>query len=75
MIRRAISKRIIVASIALLILLITYMFPTTQESTSINQTLSYTEPNKSTIYLLDSTDMVARTTTIIIVATIIACVV
>ena len=65
MIRRAISKRIIVASIALLILLITYMFPTTQESTSINQTLSYTEPNKSTIYLLDSTDMVARTTTII----------
>lgn len=65
MIKKAISKRIIIASIALLILLITYMFPTNQGNSNINQTLSYTEPNKSTIYLLDSSNMVARTNTVI----------
>lgn len=65
MIKKAISKRIIIASIALLILLITYMFPTNQGNSTINQTLSYTEPNKSTIYLLDSSNMVARTNTVI----------
>ena len=64
MIRKSATKRIIVASIALFILLITYLFPTTQESASINQTLSYTEPNKSTIYLIDNANMVARTSTI-----------
>lgn len=65
MIKKAITKRIIIASIALLILLITYMFPTAYESSNINQTLSYTEPNKSTIYLIDNYNMVARTKTII----------
>jgi germination protein M len=64
MIKKSAAKRIIIASIALLILLITYLFPTTSESSNINQTLSYTEPNKSTIFLLDNSNMVARTKTI-----------
>ena len=65
MIKRTIKKRIIIASIALLILLITYMFPNNYESNNINQTLSYIEPNKSTIFLLDNQNMIARTSTII----------
>ena len=64
MIKKAITKRIIIASIALLILLITYMFPTSYESSNINQTISYTEPNKSTIYLIDNYNMVSRTKTV-----------
>lgn len=65
MIKKSISKRIIIASLALLILLITYMFPTSYESSNINQTLSYTEPNKSTIYLIDNYNMVSRTKTVV----------
>lgn len=65
MIKKAITKRIIITSLALLILLITYMFPTSNENANINQTLSYTEPNKSTIYLIDNYDMVSRTKTIL----------
>lgn len=65
MIKKSISKRIIIASIALLILLITYMFPSNNENANINQTISYIEPNKSTIYLLDNLNMIARTDIII----------
>ena len=60
MIKRSILKRIIIASIALLILVITYTFPT-YTSNNINQTLSYIEPNKTTIYLLDNSNLVSRT--------------
>ena len=65
MIKRTIQKRIIIASVALLILLITYLFPSKYKNNNINQTLSYIEPNQSTIYLLDSNNFVARTKTII----------
>lgn len=64
MIKKSATKRIIIASIALLILLITYMFPATNGSNNINQSLSYTEPNKTTIYLVDNSNMVARVKTI-----------
>lgn len=64
MIKKSATKRIIIASIALLILLITYMFPTTNGSNNINQSLSYIEPNKTTIYLVDNSNMVARVKTI-----------
>ncbi len=64
MIKESATKRIIIASIALLILLITYMFPTTNGSNNINQSLSYIEPNKTTIYLVDNSNMVARVKTI-----------
>lgn len=65
MIKKSATKRIIIASIALLILLITYMFPATNGSNNINQSLSYIEPNKTTIYLVDNSNMVARVKTII----------
>ena len=58
MFKRSILKRLIIASLALLILAITYTFPT---SNTINQTLSYIEPNKTTIYLLDNSNLVSRT--------------
>ena len=64
MIKKNIKKRIIIASVALLILAITYMFPTNYSSNNINQTLSYTEPNKTTIYLIDNSNMVARVNTV-----------
>ena len=64
MIKKSATKRIIIASIALLILLITYMFPVTNGSNNINQSLSYIEPNKTTIYLVDNSNMVARVKTI-----------
>lgn len=64
MIKKSATKRIIIASIALLILLITYMFPATNGSNNINQSLSYIEPNKTTIYLIDNSNMVARVKTI-----------
>ncbi len=64
MIKKSATKRIIIASIALLILLITYMFPATNGSNNINQSLSYIEPNKTTIYLVDNSNMVARVKTI-----------
>lgn len=65
MIKRITKKRIIIASIALLVLLITYMFPTKYSSNNIEQRLSYVEPNKSTIYLIDSNQMVSRCQAII----------
>ena len=58
MIKRTVIKKIIIASLALLILAITYIFPT---HNSINQTLSYIEPSTTTIYLLDNSNMVSRT--------------
>ena len=64
MIKKSATKRIIIASIALLILLITYMFPATNGSNNINQSLSYIETNKTTIYLVDNSNMVARVKTI-----------
>ncbi len=65
MIKKSATKRILIASIALLILLITYMFPTTSSKGTINQTLSYVEPNKTAIYLIDKNKMVSRTNTLI----------
>lgn len=64
MIKKSATKRIIIASIAFLILLITYMFPSNNGSNNINQSLSYIEPNKTTIYLIDNANMVARVKTI-----------
>ena len=65
MIKRSIKKRIIIATISLAILSITYMFPTVYSSNNINQILSYTEPNKISIYLIDNSNLVTRVNTII----------
>ena len=64
MIKKSIQKKVIITSIAILILLITYLFPTNYAN-NINQTLSYIEPSKTSIYLLDKQNMVSKTETII----------
>ena len=64
MVKRTIKKRIIIISITLLILLITYIFPT-DYTNNINQTLSYIEPTTTSIYLIDKYNMVSKTDTII----------
>ena len=65
MIKKSIQKKITITFVALLILLITYLFPNNYESNNINQTLSYVEPSKSSIYLLDNKNMITKTETII----------
>ena len=64
MIKKSIQKKIIIISVSIIILLITYLFPTNYESNNINQILSYVEPSKTSIYLLDSNNMLSRTETI-----------
>ena len=65
MIKRSLKKRIIIASVALLILLITYMFPTKYSANNIEQKLTYIEPDRTTIYLLDKNNLVTRCNVII----------
>lgn len=59
MFKKMIKKRIIIGSVALLVLLITYLFPSNIQN-NINETITYVEPTKSTIYLLNEDEMVSR---------------
>lgn len=59
MLKKGILKRITISSLALLILLITYFFPTKME-TSYPQTLSYTDIKTSAVYVLDKASFVSR---------------
>ena len=65
MIKQTVKKRLIIISISLFILLITYLFPAEYSYTDIEQKLSYVEPNKSVIYLIDSNNMVVRCSTLL----------
>lgn len=59
MLKKGILKRITISSLALVILLITYFFPTKMEN-KIPQTLSYTDIKTNAIYVLDKTSLVSR---------------
>lgn len=59
MLKKGIIKRITISSLALVILLITYFFPTKMES-KIPQTLSYSDIKTSAIYVLDKASLVSR---------------
>lgn len=59
MLKKSILKRITISSIALLILLITYFFPTKMEKT-YPQTLSYSDIKTNAIYVLDKNHYVSR---------------
>ena len=54
-------NKIIIASLALLILALLYFFQKTDENPVVTQSLSYTEKITTPIYLLDNNDYVART--------------
>lgn len=58
MLRRSSLRRIMVATLALVILLIIYFFPTT---TPIEESLSYIEKQEMPIFLVDSLEYIART--------------
>ena len=65
MLKKGIIKRITISSLALLILLITYLFPTKLETNPYNQTLTYTETQKGSIYLLNKENYVSRVNMVI----------
>ncbi|MEG1150082.1 MAG: GerMN domain-containing protein [Bacilli bacterium] len=60
MLKRAAFRRIILASLALVILLIIYFFP--DKESYINESLSYVEKIEMPIFLIDKMNYVARTT-------------
>ena len=62
MLKKRIIKRITVSSLALLILLITYFFPTKLEK-EYQQTLTYNDIQTKSIYVLDQNAYVSRITT------------
>lgn len=65
MLKKGIMKRITISSLALLILLITYLFPTKLETTPYKQNLSYTEAQKGSIYILNKENYVSRVNMVI----------
>lgn len=61
MLKRSSLRRIVVATTALLILGILYLFPTKEKKEEIPKSIEYTNIEKSAIYLLDQEHFVART--------------
>lgn len=59
MLKRFALKKLIVASLSLVILLIIYFFPETNNY-QIHTTLTYIEPEKIPIYLVDNNNLVSR---------------
>lgn len=60
MLKKSALRRIILASLALVILLIIYFFP--NNSNQIESSLTYVDPIEMPIFLIDNNDYVARTT-------------
>lgn len=59
MLKKSSLRRIMIATLALFILIIIYLFPTKNE---IPESLSYIEPKELPIFLIDNMEYVARTT-------------
>ena len=60
MLKKGIIRRLTISSLALIILLMMYFFPTKNEDVEYKQKLSYIEVDKQAIYVLDYQDLVAR---------------
>ncbi len=60
MLKKGIIRRLSISTLALLIFLITYLFPTKIKTNEYKQNLSYTNVQKSAIYLLDQSEYVSR---------------
>lgn len=61
MLKKSSLRRIMIATLALFILLIIYLFPTNQD---IEESLSYIEPEELPIFLIDKMEYVARTSVV-----------
>ncbi len=60
MLKNGIYRRIAIASLALIIFIITYFFPTANTEQKYKQSLSYEDVAESAVYLLDKQELVAR---------------
>lgn len=61
MLKKCACRKIIIATLALVILGLLYFFPEKSDDYTINQSLSYVEVSTNPIYLIDNNDYVART--------------
>jgi len=60
MLKKSILRRITISTLALLIFLITYLFPTKIETEEFKQTLNYSDVLQSAVYLIDEEQLVSR---------------
>ena len=60
MLKNGIYRRIAIASLALVILVITYLFPTSIKENTFKQNLTYEDISKTAVYLLDKQELVSR---------------
>lgn len=60
MLKKSIIRRLTISTLALLIFVITYLFPTKIETEQFKQTLTYTDVKKSAVYLIDNQELVSR---------------
>lgn len=65
MFKKGIIRRITISTLALLIFVITYLFPTKIENNEFQQTLSYSDIEKGAIYLMDEEQLVSRVSVMI----------
>lgn len=60
MLKKVFYKRIIIATLALIILVITYFFPTSPNEVKFKQNLTYEDISTTAIYLIDKQELVSR---------------
>lgn len=65
MFKKGIIRRITISTLALVILLITYLFPTKIKNIEFKQTLTYEDIKKSAVYLINEDELVARVNVLI----------
>lgn len=65
MFKKGIIRRITISTIALLIFLITYLFPTKIHNEQFKQTLTYTDIKKTAVYLIDESELVSRVNVVV----------
>ena len=65
MFKKGIIRRFTISTLALLIFLATYLFPTKIKNNEFKQTLNYTDVKKSAVYLVDEAELVSRVNVII----------
>lgn len=63
MLKRSATRKLIIAGLSLFVLLIIYLFP--DKNTAIDEEIEYQEPLKTSVYLVDKNNYLARTNIVI----------
>ena len=63
MLKRSATRKLIIAGLSLFVLLIIYLFP--DKNTTIEEEIEYQEPLKTSVYLVDKNNYLARTNIVI----------